>query len=76
MSRYLTCHTAQQDGKFYWEHPSDPDNVVTVFFNEAGGLSVAVSNEQAIGSYNESIECHAFLDQDDAARLRDYIIYI
>lgn len=70
--RYLTERDAP--GQFYWEDPSDVDNVFIAFKNEAGGLTVAVSDEKAIDSDNETFECAAALNEADAVRLRDYLI--
>lgn len=70
----LTGSRAKEGGKFYWESPSDSENVLTVFVNEAGGLSLGVAEEKAMDSYNETFECCAFLEKQDAIRLRDYLI--
>lgn len=69
MTRWIT----QKKQGFYWEDPSDAENAITVFLNQGGGLSIAVSEERAMDSYNQTFECSAFLARADAERLRDYL---
>lgn len=72
--RYLTDpRFGNKPGRFFWENPSDPDNVLNLFRNEKGGLSIAVSEEHAVDSYNSTFECSAFLTEDEGVRLRDYL---
>ncbi len=71
--RFLTERRFHEHG-FYWESRSDSENALVVFLNEADGLSVAVSDEKAVDSYNSTFECCAFLDREDAERLRDYLM--
>jgi hypothetical protein len=70
--RYLT-KVMERDGSFYYENPSDADNVLIAFRNRGGELSVAVAEEQAMDSYNHTFECTAYLSREDAERLRDYL---
>ena len=72
MVRLITDDSRRYFG-FWWEDPSDRANVVSIFVNDGGGLSVGVSEEKAMDSYNVEFECHAFLTRDDAIRLRDYL---
>jgi hypothetical protein len=41
---------------------------------ENGGMSIAVAEEQAVDSYNQSFTCHATLNQEQAVKLRDWLI--
>lgn len=68
--RYHTTYT--RDG-FYFEAPDDADNAVIVSKNKDGGIIIAVSEEQAVDSYNSMFECVAYLPEADAIRLRDYL---
>lgn len=71
--RYLTERKggATEAGIFYYEDPSDRENVVVIFPTKSGGLTVAVSEEQAVDSYNDSFECSMHLSKERAERLRD-----
>lgn len=59
--------------QLYFESPDDPDNTAVFFANADGGLTVSVSEEVAIDSYNSDIECTVYLSADEARRLRDYL---
>lgn len=63
-----------KDGMFRYSNPSDSQNECVIYPNQAGGLRIAVSNEQAVDSYNDVFECDIFLDKDAAIQLRDYLI--
>lgn len=56
-----------------FENPSDYDNAITILITYEG-ISVSVSDEQAIGSYNEDIECDFHLSKEQAIELRDWLI--
>lgn len=58
---------------FYWETPHDSANVVVIFPNQAGGVTVAVAEEHAMDSYNAEFECSLALPPDEALRLRDLL---
>lgn len=68
--RYMT----DRKQGFYWENESDPDNAMSIFLNQGGGLSIAISDEKAMDSYNQTFECAAFLNRAEAERLRDFLI--
>lgn len=59
--------------RFRYENPSDSENEITVYPIAAGALSIAVADQKAMDSYNETIECQISLDLDAAKRLRDYL---
>lgn len=61
------------DGRLYFEVAGDPDNAAVFYANTAGGLMVAVSEEQAVDSFNETFECSIALAREDAIKLRDYL---
>ena len=69
-------HTGRGDqgSGFYFESVSDPDNVMMLFANSGGGLTVAIAEEKPVDSYNETFECTISLPADEAKRLRDYLI--
>jgi hypothetical protein len=66
-------HGADEDGIFYYEEERDPDNVAVIFPNQGGGLTVSVSEEHAMDSYNQTLECTVALDAKQAERLRDLL---
>jgi len=39
-----------------------------------GRLSISVSQEQAVDSYNQMFSCTTILTREDAMRLRDWLI--
>ena len=56
---------------FYWKSQRDPDNAMTAFVNQSGGLTVAIDDKDADGFKVETI---AYLDREAAERLRDHLV--
>jgi len=72
--RYLTdAMMAEKDGRLYFEAKGDPENVAVFYANRDGGLTVSVSDEQAVDSYNTTFECTFYLSADQAQQLRDLL---
>jgi hypothetical protein len=72
--RYYTRRRREpEDWRFYWEDPSDWDNAVVVVATEDDGLTIAVAEEKAMDSYNETFECSICLPKAEAIRLRDLL---
>ena len=40
------------------------------------GVTISVTQEQAVDSYNSSLTCEAVLPRSDAERLRDWLIKV
>lgn len=75
MTRILTEKLSQDHkGRYYFEVDSDPQNAMTLFANKSGGLTIAVSEEKAMDSYNEAFECSISLDANEAKKLRNYLL--
>lgn len=60
--------------RIYFEHPSDPDNTITVA-HEGEHVSVVVSEERAVDSYNRNFTCSFELSESQARELRDFLIH-
>ncbi len=74
--RYFTEHRDAGWTGFYFEAPGNPDNVMVLFANQGGGVTVAVSEERAMDSYNEGFELTIELPENAAKQLRDYLVEI
>ena len=62
---------------FYWEGDGlSYDNAISIFLNQKDELTIAVTQEQAVDSYNQTFECTAYLSRQDAERLRDYLVKV
>lgn len=61
-----------RDG-LYFENRSDPDNTLVIAITQSGELSVVVSEEHAVDSYNATFSCSFYMSRKDAAALRDYM---
>jgi hypothetical protein len=48
----------------YVESPYDPDNSLTAVPLADGGVSISVSDEQAVDSYNATFECDIDLSRE------------
>lgn len=61
--------------KHYLEHEhGDPETNISVFANRGGGLTVAVEEEKAMDSYNQTFTCTISLTAAQAIALRDYLV--
>lgn len=54
---------------FFAEHPEDSANSITVVSTKSGNVSISVSDEKAVGSYNENFECTISLPREEAEKL-------
>lgn len=59
--------------RFHFEDPRDSQNEVTIYPTQGGGLYVAVAEERAVDSYNETFNCTIVLTDAEAKRLRDLL---
>lgn len=57
-----------------FESASSFEEGATFTTNKEGGIGVAVAEEQAVDSYNQSFTCHDTLDRAQAIQLRDWLI--
>ncbi len=59
--------------RLYFEDPQDADNTITAHPNEDGGLTVTVSEERAVDSYNQMFNLMFALSRAQALELRDHL---
>lgn len=79
--------SAQTESRFHYQTPHDSENELTVVpvddsdswtdYREErdliGGITISVSDEKAVGSYNEPFECDISLTREAAISLRDWL---
>ena len=65
---------ADAASRLVFEAKHSPEEGVTFVATEAGGLSIAVAEEQPMDSYNQTFECTIHLSADNARTLRDWLI--
>lgn len=61
------------DGRFYAEAAGDSDNAMTLFVNQAGGVTLAVSEIHPQDSFNVTIECTLALSVEQAFELLNFL---
>ena len=67
--------------RFYWNYvnPRDPDNEIEVTRSSGyspdpdGWITVTVSDEKAVDSYNQTFSCSIMLSDDVARALLDHL---
>jgi hypothetical protein len=59
--------------RFHVSVPHDPDSSVTVALRSDGSLTLSVSEEQAVDSYNQYFSCDFTLTDQQAMELRDFL---
>lgn len=69
----LSWRAYKQPRVFYWETPHDADTALVAVPQEDGSLSVSVSEEQAVDSYNSYFDCTITLPRAQAEKLRDML---
>lgn len=60
---------------FEFTDPGDPDNTMYATAH-AHGVIFAISEEQAVDSYNQQVDCSVKLLGADVERLRDWLIKV
>lgn len=58
--------------RLYFENPEDGENSVSFAAGEEG-IGVNVSDEEAVGSFNEKFSCYFKMTRDQALQLREFI---
>ena len=64
----------ETDKRLYIENPHDCSNSITVAPNREGSITVSVSDEKAVGSYNENFECSVVLPAGEAEDIARFIL--
>ncbi len=59
---------------FHFENERDSENELNARVDENGELHIAVAEEMAVDSYNQTFDCSILLDADSAIGLRDFLI--
>lgn len=64
----------ETDKRMYLENPHDSSNSITIAPTKERSIVVSVSDEKAVGSYNENFECSVVLPAGEAEDIARFIL--